>query len=140
MFMFILISFTYARASVHAEPTRGLSAQKLLTLFLFYEHLLFAAKAGTFRLRNHAGIHTVDTDVIRMTLLIVIEGTICRLTLNLQRCLRLTDRILAAVAALLLKTGAAGLMRHGRLAAFHKNIILGTLFVCIIHAVYNIAI
>ena len=78
--------------------------------------------------------------MIRMAHLILIEGTVCRLTMNLQRCLWLTDCVSAAVTALLLKAGTACLMRHGSLAALHKNIIFGAFFVCIVHAVYNITI
>lgn len=84
-----------------------------------YQTLLLTAKAGAFRLRNHAGVHTVDADVICVTLLMIIEAAVDRLAVNLQRCLRLAERILSTAAALLLKAGAAGLMRHGRLAALH---------------------
>ena len=38
-----------------------------------------------------------------MALFLIIEGAICRLTVNIQRCLRLTHCIFAAITALLLK-------------------------------------
>ena len=71
---------------------------------------------------------------------VLVKCAVCRLAVNLQRCFRFTDRIPAAVTSLLLKAGTAGLVRHGSLAAIHKNIILRAFLVCIIHAVYYIAI
>lgn len=78
--------------------------------------------------------------MVGATHLIIIEGTVCRLAMNLQRCLGLTDCISAAVTALLLKAGTTGFMRHGSLAALHENIVFGAFFVCVVHTVYDIAI
>ncbi len=97
--------------------------------------LLLAAEACTLCLCDNACVHTTDTDVIRLTLLVIVKGTVCRLALNVQCTLRLAYCIFAAVAALFTETRTAGLVRHGCLAAVYQNIILGTLLVCIIHTV-----
>ena len=103
-------------------------------------HLLSAPEACTLRLSYHTGIHTVDTDVIRVTFLILIKSTIRCFTLNFQGCLGFTHCIPAAVTSLLLKAGTAGLVGHGCLTSLHKDRILGTLFICIIHTVYNVTV
>ena len=136
------IRFLYIRPRIRPYRTdaRTFSTKAVETLSLYYAPLLLAAKAGAFCLSYHAGIHTIDTDVICMAHLIIIERTVCCLAVNLQSGIWFTDCVFTAVAALLLKAGTAGLMRHGGLAAFHKDIIFRAFFVCIIHAVYNITI
>ena len=79
--------------------------------------LLFAAEAGAFGLRHDAGVHTVNTDVVRMTDAFSVKRTVHRLTLHIP------------------EAGATGLVGHRCLPALHKNIVLGTLFVRIVHAV-----
>lgn len=97
--------------------------------------LLFAAEAGAFGLRHDAGVHTVNTDVVRMTDAFSVKRTVHRLTLHIQRRFWLADCISGAAAALLPEAGATGLVGHRCLPALHKNIVLGTLFVRIVHAV-----
>ena len=100
--------------------------------------LLLTAEACALGFCHNTGVHTVDTDVVRMTVAVVIEGTVYCLALYIQLRFRLADGI--SGASLLLKAGAARLVGHGCLAAVHQNVVLGTLPVRIIHAVCNITI
>ena len=61
--------------------------------------LLFAAEAGAFGLRHDAGVHTVNTDVVRMTDAFSVKRTVHRLTLHIQRRFWLADCISGAAAA-----------------------------------------